>query len=191
LENKGRITFIIGGARSGKSSYAERIARESGKAVLYVATAQALDDELRTRITAHKQQRPAAWNTLELPSEVGQYLLTHPTNEGLVVLDCVTLLVSNVIVHAAQDIDQPDEAKARAAVEAEITDLLSAMDASPARWLVVSNEAGQGLVPPYPVGRLFRDLLGWANQRLADKADEVIWMAAGIPVPIGKYREGR
>jgi adenosylcobinamide kinase/adenosylcobinamide-phosphate guanylyltransferase len=191
LENKGKITFIIGGARSGKSSYAERVAMESGGRVLYVATAQALDDEMRARIAAHKQQRPAAWQTLELPSEVGRYLLKHPPHEELVVLDCVTLLVSNVVVHAAHDVDQPDETTARAAVEAEITDLLSAMEASPARWLAVSNEVGQGLVPPYPVGRLFRDLLGWANQRLADKADAVIWMVAGIPVPIGQYREGR
>jgi adenosylcobinamide kinase/adenosylcobinamide-phosphate guanylyltransferase len=114
----------------------------------------------------------------------------HPPHEELVVLDCVTLLVSNVVVHAAHDIDQPDETTARASVEAEITELLSAMEASPARWLVVSNEVGQGLVPPYPVGRLFRDLLGWANQRLAEKSDEVIWMVAGIPVPIRQYRNG-
>ena len=86
--------------------------------------------------------------------------------------------------------DQPEEGASRVAVEAEIDSLLKAIEQLPAHWVVVSNEVGQGLVPPYPAGRVFRDLLGWANQRLAEKADEVIWMVAGIPVPIGGYRQG-
>jgi adenosylcobinamide kinase/adenosylcobinamide-phosphate guanylyltransferase len=188
MERIGKLTFIIGGARSGKSAYAERIAAQSGEAVLYIATARALDEEMRSRIAAHRRNRPGAWKTLELPGEVGRYLLAHPPQEALIVLDCLTLLVSNLVLEAARDIDQPDAAAAGALVEAEIAALLKSIQASSARWLVVSNEVGQGLVPPYPVGRVFRDLLGWANQRLADKADEVIWMVAGIPVPIGDYR---
>jgi adenosylcobinamide kinase/adenosylcobinamide-phosphate guanylyltransferase len=104
-------------------------------------------------------------------------------------VDCLTLLVSNLVLQAAPDIDHPDEQAARTLVEAEINDLLNAIESIPAEWIIVSNEVGQGLVPPYPMGRVYRDLLGWANQRLAQKADEVIWMVAGIPVPIGEYKK--
>ena len=185
---KGRLTFIVGGARSGKSGYAERLAVQEQKPVLYVATGQDLDDEMQKRIAMHRERRAADWQTLELPAQVGRHLQAGLTNAGVVILDCLTLLVSNVLLQAAGDVDHPDEAGATAAVDVEVTELLHAMDAIPAHWLVVSNEVGQGLVPPYPTGRLFRDVLGWANQRLADKADEVFWMVAGIPVPIGEYR---
>ncbi len=184
----GRLTFIIGGARSGKSDYADKIARSSDGAVLYIATAQALDDEMRQRIEAHKGKRPPQWRTLELPMDVGARLLAEKPRADVVLLDCITLLISNLLLKAAGDVDQPDEEAARAAVEGEIEKLLKGIEEIPAHWLVVSNEVGQGVVPAYPAGRLFRDLLGWANQRLAEKADEVIWMVAGIPVPIGEYR---
>jgi adenosylcobinamide kinase/adenosylcobinamide-phosphate guanylyltransferase len=183
------LTFIIGGARSGKSGYAERLAMQEQQAVLYVATGQGLDDEMQRRIAAHRQGRAADWQTLELSAHVGRHLRDEPPKAGVLILDCLTLLVSNVMLQAAGDVDHPDEAAARAAVEGEITDLLGAIEAIPARWLVVSNEVGEGLVPPYPAGRLFRDLLGWANQRMAEKAEEVFWMVAGIPVPIARYRQ--
>lgn len=161
---------------------------QDDQSVLYIATAQALDEEMRARIAAHRQNRPRRWQTLELPSDVGRHLLADPPEAQVVLVDCLTLLVSNLVLRAAQDLDHPDESVCRALVESEIEGLLQAIEATPAHWLVVSNEVGQGLVPAYPVGRLFRDLLGWANQRLAEKADEVIWMVAGIPVPIGQYR---
>jgi adenosylcobinamide kinase/adenosylcobinamide-phosphate guanylyltransferase len=184
-----KFTFIIGGARSGKSIYAERLATQSGGRVLYVATAQPLDEEMKKRIAMHRGQRPAAWETLELPMEVGKHLLVKHRQTDVVLVDCITLLVSNLVLRAAPDADHPDEQAARMLVEAEIRDLLEAIESIPAEWIVVSNEVGQGLVPPYPVGRVYRDLLGWANQRLAQKADEVVWMVAGIPVPIGEYRK--
>ncbi len=183
-----RLTFIIGGARSGKSAHAERLATWDQGSVLYVATAEALDAEMQARIALHRQKRPSAWQTLELTENVGRYLLADRPNAAVIVVDCLTLLVSNLLLQSAQDLENPDEIAARATVESEITSLLAAIEAIPAHWLVVSNEVGQGLVPPYPVGRIFRDLLGWANQRLAEKADEVIWMVAGIPVPIGQNR---
>jgi adenosylcobinamide kinase/adenosylcobinamide-phosphate guanylyltransferase len=185
----GKLTFILGGARSGKSLQAERIAMQDDRSVLYIATAQALDEEMQTRIAAHQVKRPRRWQTLELASDVGKHLLADPPHVQIVVLDCLTLLVSNLVLRAAHDLDNPDETLARASVEAEIDSLLTAIEAIPSHWVVVSNEVGQGLVPPYPVGRLFRDLLGWANQRMAERADEVTWMAAGIPVPIGQYRD--
>jgi adenosylcobinamide kinase/adenosylcobinamide-phosphate guanylyltransferase len=108
----------------------------------------------------------------------------------VVLLDCLTLLVSNLLLLEG-DIDQPDMARADGfahRLEAEIQALLEAIRGSRADWIVVSNEVGMGLVPPYPSGRLYRDLLGYANQRLAAQADEVYWMVAGIPVPIHGYR---
>lgn len=176
----GKLTLILGGARSGKSTLAERLAAESGRPVTYVATAQALDGEMAARITAHRQKRPAHWQTLELPLGVGRYLLEQPPQPGLVLLDCLTLLVSNALLHAAGFDEQPDEAAATALVTSEIEQLLGAIQRSPADWIVVSNEVGLGLVPPYPLGRLYRDLLGWANQQMAMKAGQTLFMVAGL-----------
>ena len=184
-----KLTFLIGGARSGKSSYAEKLATEHHGQILYIATAQALDEEMQTRISVHRQKRSTNWQTLELSASVGEYLLKHPPAADFILLDCVTLLVSNVVLQAAPDLDNPDEASATTLVEAEIGRLLEAIKAIPAHWVIVSNEVGQGLVPPYPVGRIYRDLLGWANQSLAREADEVYWLVAGIPVPIHQFRE--
>jgi len=183
------LTFIIGGARSGKSSYAERLAAQQNGRVLYVATAQALDEEMRARIAAHQRKRPEGWQTRELSADVGRQLLAEPPQADVVLIDCLTLLVSNLVLKASPDVDHPDEPAATALVQAETDELLKAIQSSAARWLVVSNEVGQGLVPAYPAGRLYRDLLGWVNQRFAQAADEVIWMVAGIPVPIGEYRK--
>jgi adenosylcobinamide kinase/adenosylcobinamide-phosphate guanylyltransferase len=182
------FTFIIGGARSGKSGYAERLAARHDQRVLYVATAQALDEEMQARIHAHQGRRPAAWQTCEYSTEVGRQLLAAPPQADVILVDCLTLLISNVILNASADLDAPDAAAAMASVQSEISELIRAIRTIDASWLVISNEVGQGLVPPYPVGRLYRDLLGWANQKMADEADEVIWMVAGIPVPIGHYR---
>jgi adenosylcobinamide kinase/adenosylcobinamide-phosphate guanylyltransferase len=183
------LTFIIGGARSGKSDHAARLADGANGQVLFIATARALDEEMRARIEAHRVNRPASWQTLELPVDAGEYLLEHPNDADVVLLDCLTLLISNCVLAAGTDADQPVEGAARAAVEHEVETLLRAIKNSRSRWLVVSNEVGQGVVPAYPLGRLFRDLLGWANKRFAEVADEVIWMVAGIPVPIGQHRD--
>ncbi len=184
-----KLTFILGGARSGKSSYVERLAIQSHQSVLYIATAQALDDEMKARITDHQQKRPTEWQTLELASGIGKHFLVKPPQAEVVILDCLTLLISNLLLKSASHVDHPDEYSASALVDSEVTDLLNAIRFAPAHWLVVSNEVGQGLVPPYPAGRIFRDLLGRVNQRFAQEADEVFWMVAGIPLPIGEYRK--
>ena len=184
-----KLTFIIGGARSGKSAYAQKIAGESEGSVLFVATAQPLDDEMRRRIEQHRQNRSPDWQTLELPANVGRRLLAQRAAADVLVLDCITLLISNVLLQTSPDLDAPDEAAARGAAEAEVDGLLKAHAELGGHWVVVSNEVGQGVVPAYPAGRLFRDLLGWVNQRMAAEADEVIWMVAGIPVPIGEWRK--
>lgn len=186
------LILLLGGARSGKSTFAEKLASNRGEKVLYVATAQAKDPEMQTRISAHQQARPDAWNTLEVPLNVGPAvqaaLARRPAD--LVLLDCLTLLVTNRILeglpeHPSDDeLDSIQESAAQNRLNAELDGLLRAYDAGAESWIIVSNEVGLGLVPPYPLGRLYRDLLGWANQRLAAVADRVYWMIAGLPVDL-------
>ena len=175
------LTLILGGARSGKSTHAQRLARErGGDDVLFVATAQALDDEMGVRIAAHRAGRPAAWRTLEAPRHVGEAIL-QVESCGIVLVDCLTLLVSNTVVALPES---ASTAEAEAAALAEVEELIAAYRRGMVSWIVISNEVGLGLVPPYPVGRAYRDALGRANQRLAAEADEVLFMVAGIPVKV-------
>ena len=174
-----RLTLILGGARSGKSAYGQRLAAERGRAVLYVATAEVGDEEMRARIAGHRAERPAHWQTLEAPREAGKTVLAFRSEAEVILLDCLTLLASNVIAPLPER-GTPEAAEA--ALSAEMGDLLAAYAESAAEWIVVSNEVGLGLVPPYPLGRAYRDALGRANQRLAAAADEVLFMVAGLPL---------
>ena len=184
----GRLVLILGGARSGKSSYAQRLAAERSGRVIYIATAKALDAEMEARIAIHRSERPGHWQTVELPAHIGHDIQEFLHLAELVLLDCLTMLVTNLILEASPDEEEPDEQAATQAVETEIESLSSAIKEGAADWIIVSNEVGLGLVPPYPLGRLFRDLLGRANKRLAQEADEVYWMVAGIPIPIHTFR---
>lgn len=172
------LTLILGGARSGKSTLAEQLARErGGDDVLFVATAQAFDDEMRERITAHRQNRPPAWRTLEEPLQLAMALCTAPL-AGTVVVDCITLLVSNILLSLPEDATQT---LVNQAVTAEINAFVTVLKSSQSAWIVVSNEVGMGIVPAYRLGRFYRDALGIANQRLARAADRVLLMVAGLP----------
>ena len=177
------LTLILGGARSGKSTYAEQLAAQRGTRILYVATAQAWDDEMALRIANHQAQRPAAWQTLEAPTEVGTAIVAAERGAGydLVLLDCLTLLASNVILALPEPVATP---AAEAALRAEVDALLAAYQASNASWILVSNEVGLGIVPAYALGRVYRDALGRANQQLAAVADEVLFMVAGLPMRV-------
>lgn len=171
------LTLILGGARSGKSFFAEKIARDSGKSVLYIATAAAGDDEMAERIRNHQASRPAGWQTLECPLNIGR-CLDAPRSE-LVIVDCITLLVSNILMSL------PDDAPAETVMKkvlVEMEELIGVQFRIGGQWLVVSNEVGLGLVPPYSQGRIYRDVLGRANQILAQAAGRVILMVAGIPM---------
>lgn len=175
------LILILGGARSGKTTYAQRLAHElAGDAVLFVATAESRDAEMAQRIAAHQRARPQAWRTLETPRNVGAAIAAADAAR-VVLIDCLTLLVSNAILALGEE---PDAAPAEAAVRAEVDALLATQRRSPATFIVVSNEVGLGLVPPYPLGRVYRDLLGLANQMLAAQATRVYLMVAGIPVDI-------
>lgn len=172
------LTLVLGGARSGKSDYAQELVGRSGGKVLFVATATASDDEMRTRIASHRLARPAHWETLEAPGRVWAALRAAPPVEWIL-LDCMTLLVNNILVGFPEPIVETDY---YAAVDEELDGLLDAILKSDANWVIVSNEVGLGLVPSYPMGRFFRDALGRVNQRLARSADTVFFMVAGIPM---------
>ena len=173
----GKLILILGGARSGKSTAAERLAQElGGDRVLYVATAEARDDEMRERIAAHQLHRPAGWQTVEAPLHVADRL-SGIELPAVVLVDCVTLLASNLLLTLPEDCVQ---AEANRVLLAEIEALLNLIQANTAAWIMVSNEVGMGLVPPYRLGRLYRDALGAANQQLARRADEVLLMVAGL-----------
>lgn len=180
-----RLILVLGGARSGKSAYAEKLAAELSPAarVLYVATAEAWDDEMRTRIAKHRAQRPAGWRTVEAPIGAGRAAAEAANDAEVVLIDCLTLLTSNVIL-ALPESAMADAARAEAAAADEVKEILRAYLASNATWIVVSNEVGLGLVPPTPLGRLYRDALGRANQQLAAEADTVLFMAAGLPMKL-------
>jgi adenosylcobinamide kinase / adenosylcobinamide-phosphate guanylyltransferase len=178
----GKLTLVLGGARSGKSSYAEKLALQNGGNVAFIATAQALDEEMAERIEHHRHHRPVGWKTLELPLGIGKALQAEQIKTDVIVVDCLTLLISNLVMQVSSPEGVPDDKAAAQIVEQETGELLEAIEKSQAEWIVVSNEVGMGLVPAYPLGRVYRDLLGWANQRLASHADRVIFMISGIPM---------
>ncbi len=181
----GDLTLITGGVRSGKSRLAERLAGESGDRVTYIATMEPLDHEVRDRIRAHRQRRPPHWTTVEEPLDVAQALAEHGPASDAVIVDCLGLLVSNILVR--QRDDMPYEARCKEALEV-VRQLAGAAARSPARVIVVSNEVGAGVVPDNLLGRLFRDVMGWSNQVLADAARRVFLMVAGIPVDVKALR---
>jgi len=173
------ITLVLGGARSGKSAFAERTARDSGKSVLFIATATADDDEMKDRIRKHQATRPPAWQTLELPRDIGRNL--NGPVASVVILDCITLLVSNIILSL------PGNTAAETVlhhVQQEINEIIAVQARCGGQWLIISNEVGLGLVPPNPLGRIYRDALGFANQSLAKSAGKVVFMVAGIPMVV-------
>ena len=171
-----KLVLILGGARSGKSQFAVKLASGMPGPVLFLATAAPLDREMKKRIQEHRRARPPCFETLEVTQGVGEALLRAGTGYKTVVLDCLTLLVANVIG------DRVRGAEGR--VEEEIAGLLEAVDRLRASFIIVSNEVGMGVVPATPLGRHYRDLLGRANQALAQKADQVYLLVAGVPVLI-------
>ena len=176
-----KITLILGGARSGKSSYAQHLAEETGKPVTFLATAQALDDEMSTRIQKHRAERPAHWKTLEVPLDITTHI--QQIQSDIVILDCITLLVSNLLMQFVRN-DLVGEAPFVSSVQKEMNELLSALRSTDQHWFIISNEVGLGLVPEYQIGRVYRDGLGWSNQTLARAANKVIFMVAGIPMVV-------
>jgi adenosylcobinamide kinase/adenosylcobinamide-phosphate guanylyltransferase len=173
-----QITLLLGGARSGKSYYAQQLAMKLGGKVLFVATGEALDEEMQARIAEHQKDRPKNWRTLEIPTGVGKGIERQIGDAKVVLIDCLTLLISNLLR------GEPDYPEAEKRVIAEINELIAAMDRLNASFVIVSNEVGMGLVPDNKLGRIYRDLLGKANQLLASHATEVYLMVACLPVQV-------
>ncbi len=161
--------LILGGARSGKSALAVHLARASGLAVTVVATATAGDAEMAERIARHRAARPAAWRLVEEPIALAAALRAECAAERVVIVDCLTLWLSNLLLAAAP-------------LEPEQAALLDALPTLPGRVLFVANEVGLGIVPENPLGRRFRDLAGFLNQAIAARCDRVTLVAAGLPV---------
>ncbi len=166
--------LVLGGARSGKSTYALQRAQEWRGRLVYLATAEAKDEEMKSRISRHRaQRRSRRWLTIEEPIDVVWQLKELDESIGGVVLDCVTLWVSNALLN-----DQRD------ALESQVAELVEEIPLLPFSFLAVSNEVGLGLVPDTPVGREYRDLLGSVNQQLAKACSEVLFLAAGLPLKL-------
>ena len=170
-----QILFITGSARSGKSRYAEFRAEELGERLLYIATAEANDEEMAQRIAEHRKGRANQWATIEEPVELAEALLTQRGKTDAVLVDCLTLWISNLLLRRDEEY-----------VRLKIEGLLATLPALDFHIVLVSNEVGWGIVPDNPLARKFRDLAGWSNQRIAEAAGEVILMVAGLPVVVKK-----
>ena len=181
--------LIIGGARSGKSHFVQELALGMDKAVLFVATAVAGDEEMWHRIEEHRRARPTDWRTLEVTTHIGNKIIQKIGVAQVVIIDCITLLVNNIFgQHTEQSDERIDVSLVEKEVTSEISELVDCINRLDVSFIIVTNEVGMGLVPTNKMGRLYRDLLGRANQLLAQQADAVYLMVAGLPVPLEPAR---
>ncbi len=168
----GRLIFITGGARSGKSAFAQKSANRLSKKVTYIATAQAKDKEMEVRIKIHRKNRPAHWKTIEKEKNITEVLSRIAEKNEVILLDCLTLLISNLLLSGKKDVLK------------KIRQLVNKIREIKATVLIVSNEVGMGIVPDNKLARRFRDIAGRANQIVAQAADEVYLVVSGIPVKV-------
>jgi adenosylcobinamide kinase/adenosylcobinamide-phosphate guanylyltransferase len=168
----GKIIFVLGGVRSGKSRFAVSIAGKTGKKIAFVATAEALDEEMKNRIHLHRKNRPKSWKTFEEFEKLSRVSKTVPAAFKTILIDCLTVLISNLIL---KDVKERD-------IESDIRKAIVLLKKRGGTVIIVSNEVGMGVVPEYELGRCFRDIQGKINQIVAASADEVFFVAAGIPM---------
>lgn len=172
-----KITLVLGGARSGKSAFAENLAQQrGGDGVLFIATAQALDEEMYARIAQHRAQRPHTWHTLEAPRKLPEAISQTDWMPRLILLDCLTLWVTNELLADETDLDK--------GLFCQLDLLTDWVRFQGIELVVISNEVGWGIVPDNALSRRFRDTLGRVNAYVADKADQVYLMVAGLPLEI-------
>jgi adenosylcobinamide kinase/adenosylcobinamide-phosphate guanylyltransferase len=168
------VTLVLGGVRSGKSHYAQQFG-ERAQAVVFVATAQAYDDEMRHKIDRHRESRPASWQTVEEPLELAKTIEAHGYACDVMIVDCLTFFASNLLDASGDDVP---------AIESSVDRLCEALRSPPCSVVLVSNEVGSGVVPAFPSGRRFRDLLGEMNQKVARVASNVVLLVAGLPLAL-------
>jgi len=167
-----KMIFITGGARSGKSRFALDYANRHFSKKLYLATCEVLDEEMALRVEKHKKMRGKEWNTIEEPVEVVDNIDEYSDKVEVVLLDCITLWLSNLLMGQNSD----------AKIMDEVDRFINTIKQNQTSFIIVSNEVGMGIVPPEPLGRRFRDLSGLVNQKIADVAETVIFMVSGIPM---------
>ena len=175
----GKLTFVLGGTRSGKSRYAIELAKSCRK-VAFIATCQVRDREMRERVQKHRLERPPHWKTFEEPLEIADLIKKIHKSFQAGVLDCLTLLVSNYMLAGFKE----DE------IRKKILQLLGAIKASRCSWTLISSDVGSGVVPPHRLARKFRDMAGMVNQWVAGRSDRVIFMVAGLPLTIKGSKRG-
>ena len=188
-----KLVLILGGARSGKSAFAEQLAASSGRRVAFIATATAGDDEMRARIARHRASRSPEWLTIEEPLQLAGAVRRAAELADVLLLDCITLWLANWIGQQGDlELDDAPGEAYTGRVLSDIEELLATLAApGPGKTLIaVSNEVGLGIVPAYPLGRVYRDTLGWVNQSLARSADRVYLMVAGLAIDIKRLQEG-
>ncbi len=195
-----RLILILGGARSGKSTFAERLAAGSEKTVAFIATATDSDEEMHQRIVRHKASRPQDWHTIEEPLDLVSAVQQALELADLALLDCLTLWLGNMLLQKQETVQSDEQEQAELRISSDqlnelalqhIEELLAKLqNAGAGKTLIaVSNEVGLGIVPAYPLGRIYRDTLGYVNQRLAQNADRVYLMVAGIAVDIKRLHQ--
>lgn len=177
------LHLVIGGARSGKSRFAEQLAHDSGLAVCVIATAKALDAEMHVRIKRHQRDRPRDWQTVEVPVALAQTLHAQANAQTCLVIDCLTLWLANLLDTGTTQFE-PIDASTIPRFVRERTALLDTLPALPGQLVLVANEVGLGLVPDTALGRLFRDEAGRLNQALGQLCDHVTFVAAGLPLKL-------
>ncbi len=174
-----KITFVIGGGRSGKSHHALSLAQGYQGRLALIATAEPFDDEMRVRIKKHREDRGDSFITIEDPFELGSALESLSADVEVVVIDCLTVWLGNLMHHREKkDDDYP-----------EVAQFLDLLGEPPCHIIIVSNEVGMGIVPHNALARRFRDLAGWVNQQVAERADCVILMVSGIPIIVKRGTE--
>lgn len=179
----GKLILVTGGARSGKSSFAERYIKEIGKNVAYIATSQVYDEEMAFRVKLHKQRRPAEWKTFESPFDAHEIIAKHGHEYDAILFDCMTIYISNILC-SQENIDDFDGIYEK--VSSQVEKLIAAVKQVKATVVFVTNEVGSGIVPDNRLSREYRDLAGLSNQLLAKAADKVFLVVSGIPVDIKK-----
>ncbi|HDZ86658.1 hypothetical protein LCGC14_1087150 [marine sediment metagenome] len=182
------LTLILGGVRSGKSSYALSLAKQKTNRVTFLATAKASDLEMKERIEKHKQSRPEEWQTIEgenLVWAIGK----AKDNADLIIIDCLTIFTAGILFNEKKEALQKNDVDLEKTALKEIDNLVNEIDNANKDVIIVSSEVGQGVVPAHPSGRAFRDILGLVNQRIARHAEKTYLMIAGIPVELNKLRE--
>jgi adenosylcobinamide kinase/adenosylcobinamide-phosphate guanylyltransferase len=176
---QGSVTLVLGGARSGKSRYAQQLAEQSRR-VVFVATAKASDEEMRAKIERHRRDRPKEWPTIEEPLDLPKVLAERELQSEVIVVDCLTIFAANLLEAEGEDGN---------AIERRVEALCQALQTTQCDIILVSNEVGSGVVPAYAVGCRYRDLLGEINQKVARVADDVVLMVAGLPLALKGHVE--